>query len=54
MALGPQLTSLLAVAAIGWTMVATGRTKKMLESKRRARKCPSCGRIIPGRTCERH
>ena len=54
MALDPQLMSIVGTAAIGWTMVATGRKKRMLESKKRARKCPSCGRIIQGRTCERH
>jgi hypothetical protein len=49
-----QLTSLVAVAAVGWTMVASGKTKRMLETKRRRRRCPSCGRTIEGRTCDRH
>jgi hypothetical protein len=54
MALDPQLTSLVAVAAVGWTMVASGKTKRLLETKRRRRRCPSCGRMIEGRTCDRH
>jgi len=54
MALDPQLTSVVATAAVGWTMVATGRAKRMLETKRRHRRCPSCGRIIDGRRCDRH
>jgi hypothetical protein len=55
MAPDPQLASSIAVvAAIGWTMVATGRKKRLLEPKRRRRRCPSCGRTIAGRTCDRH
>ena len=54
MALDPQLTSVVATAAVGWTMVATGRAKRMLETKRRRRRCPSCGLVIEGRTCDRH
>jgi hypothetical protein len=54
MALDPQLMSIVGTAAVGWTMVAAGKTKRMLETKKRARKCPSCGRIIAGRTCDRH
>jgi hypothetical protein len=54
MTLGHQLTSLVALAAVGWTMVAAGRGKRLLEPKRRTRRCPSCGRAIEGRTCDRH
>jgi hypothetical protein len=54
MALDPQLTSLAATAAVGWTMVATGQAKRLLESKKRRRRCPACGHIIDGRTCGRH
>jgi hypothetical protein len=54
MAPDPQLTSIIATAAVGWTMVASGSAKRLLETKRRRRKCPSCGRIIGGRTCDRH
>ena len=54
MALDPQLTSVVAVAAVGWTMVFAGRKKRMLEPKSRRRRCPSCGRTIAGRTCDRH
>jgi hypothetical protein len=54
MSLGPQLTSLVALAAVGWTMVAAGRSKRLLEPKRRTRRCPSCGRVIEGRTCDHH
>jgi hypothetical protein len=41
-------------AAIGWTMVASGRMKRLLEPKQRRRRCPSCGRAIAGRVCDRH
>lgn len=54
MALGPHLTSVAAAAAIGWTMIFVGRKKGMLETKKRQRRCPSCGRTIVGRTCDRH
>jgi hypothetical protein len=54
MTTGTQLTSLVALAAVGWTMVAAGRAKKLLEPKRRSRRCPSCGRVIEGRRCDRH
>jgi hypothetical protein len=54
MALDPQLMSIVGTAAVGWTMVAAGRTKRMLETKKRARRCPACGRIIEGRICNRH
>jgi hypothetical protein len=54
MTLVPQLTSVVALAAVGWTMVAAGRGKRLLEPKKRARRCPSCGRVIEGRACNRH
>jgi hypothetical protein len=54
MTIGPQLTSVVALAAVGWTMVAAGRRKRLLEPKRRSRRCPSCGHVIAGRTCDRH
>ena len=54
MPVDPHLTSVAATAAIGWTMVFAGHKKRMLETKWRRRRCPSCGLIIPGRTCERH
>jgi hypothetical protein len=54
MALDPHLLSVAGIAAVGWTMVAAGRTKRMLETKHRARRCPACGRLIEGRTCDRH
>ena len=54
MAPDPQLTAVVAVAAVGWTMVAAGRGKKLLETKKRSRRCPSCGHTIAGRTCDRH
>jgi hypothetical protein len=54
MALDPQLTSVVAIAAVGWTMVLAGRKKRMLEPKSRRRRCPSCGRTIARRTCDRH
>jgi len=54
MALDPHLMSVVGIAAVGWTMVAAGRTKRMLETKHRARRCPACGRLIEGRRCDRH
>jgi len=57
MTIGPELTSLAALAAlaaVGWTMVSAGRGKRLLEPKKRSRRCPSCGRTIAGRTCDRH
>jgi hypothetical protein len=54
MVLDPQLTSAAAMLAAGWTMVYAARKKRMLESKTPDRRCPSCGRVIEGRTCNRH
>jgi ribosomal protein L37AE/L43A len=55
MAPDTQLASTVVLAAaIGWTMVFTGRKKRLLEPKRRRRRCPSCGRTIVGRVCDRH
>ena len=55
MTLDPQLTSAVAaVAAVGWTMIFAGGKKRMLETKTRRRRCPSCGKTISGRTCENH
>jgi hypothetical protein len=55
MTLDPQLTtSVAAAAAVGWTMIFAGGKKRMLESKHRRRKCPSCGKTIAGRTCGHH
>jgi hypothetical protein len=54
MTIGAQLSSILALAAVGWTMVAAGRGKRLLEPKKRPRRCPSCGRLIEGHACDRH
>ncbi len=46
-------TALLAVltSGIGFLMVAVGIRKNMLEWRRTARICPSCGRAITARVC---
>ena len=54
MPLDPQLMSIIGIAAVGWTMVTAGHGKRMLELKKRSRRCPACGRLIVGRTCDRH
>jgi hypothetical protein len=38
-------------SGIGYLMVAAGIHKSMLEWRRPARMCPSCGRAISGRSC---
>jgi hypothetical protein len=51
----PQLLVLAALTmAIGYTMVFSGLKKQVLELKRRARTCPSCGRRIDGAVCREH
>lgn len=52
MAFDPH-TALLAVltSGIGYLMVAAGIHKSMLEWRRTARMCPSCGRTITARIC---
>jgi hypothetical protein len=50
-----QLIGIVATMVAGVTMVLLGERKRMLEAKRPPRRrCPSCGRIIEGRTCNRH
>jgi len=46
-------TALLAVitSGIGYLMVASGVHKSLLEWRRTARMCPSCGRAIQTRVC---
>jgi NADH pyrophosphatase NudC (nudix superfamily) len=46
-------TALLAVitSGIGYLMVAAGVHKSLLEWRRTARMCPSCGRAIQTRVC---
>jgi NADH pyrophosphatase NudC (nudix superfamily) len=46
-------TALLAVltCGVGYLMVAAGVHKSMLEWRRSARMCPSCGRAIQTRVC---
>jgi hypothetical protein len=39
---------------IGYLMVKAGLGKNALETRRRRRVCPSCGREILGRTCSGH
>jgi hypothetical protein len=51
----PQLAFTAAlVMALGWTMLYSGLSKRMLELKRRKRTCPACGRTIAGRVCDAH
>ena len=46
-------TAMLAVitSGIGYLMVAAGIHKRMLEWRRTARVCPSCGRALTARVC---
>jgi NADH pyrophosphatase NudC (nudix superfamily) len=46
-------TALLAVvtSGVGYLMVVAGLHKSMLEWRRSARMCPSCGRTITARVC---
>ena len=46
-------TALLAAltSGIGYLMVAAGIHKSMLEWRRSARLCPSCGRAVTARVC---
>ena len=51
----PQLALIAALTmGVGYTMLASGLSKKALELKRQRRICPSCGRAIDGRTCSAH
>ena len=55
MTLDPQIVTFAGLAmAIGWTMTFSGLKKNVLELKRRARTCPSCGRHISGAVCKEH
>jgi NADH pyrophosphatase NudC (nudix superfamily) len=52
MMLDPQLALAFAVSTgVGFLMLVCGVEKHLLEWRRRARHCPSCGRRIEGRTC---
>ena len=46
-------TTLLAVitSGVGYLMVAAGLHKSMLEWRRTARMCPTCGRALTARVC---
>lgn len=47
-----HLFTLLALTtAVGYVMVYAGLGKNALESRRRKRVCPSCGRTIEARAC---
>jgi ribosomal protein L37AE/L43A len=48
------LTLLLSTSGVGLLMVKSGLAKNGLETRRRRRICPSCGREIHGRTCTGH
>jgi hypothetical protein len=55
MTLDPQLVTTAALTmAVGYTMCFSGIKKQTLESKRRKRVCPSCGRSISGPVCREH
>ena len=45
---------LLSTTGVGFLMVFAGVQKNALEWRRRRRICPSCGRLIAGRTCSGH
>jgi NADH pyrophosphatase NudC (nudix superfamily) len=38
-------------SGVGYLMVVAGVRKRMLEWRRSARLCPSCGRVITARVC---
>jgi len=40
-----MMISMAVVAAIAWLMTRAGLAKNALESRRKQRSCPSCGRI---------
>jgi hypothetical protein len=43
------------VAGVSWTMLSTAAKKRMIDLRGdRKRTCPSCGRRIAGRVCDRH
>jgi hypothetical protein len=53
MILSPELFVLFALTTgIGYTMIAAGLHKSMLEWRSQRRSCPSCGRHIEGRVCD--
>lgn len=45
----PQLSLL--TTAVGALMIRLGVTHGLLQPRRAARRCPSCGRLINGRVC---
>jgi len=52
MELDPHIAVLAVVTCgIGYLMTIAGLHKSALELRRRARKCPSCGRHIQARVC---
>jgi hypothetical protein len=55
MTTGVQLaqTAGIVLAAI-WTMVYAGTKKRRLTLRQDRRRCPSCGVVITGRSCQRH
>jgi hypothetical protein len=53
--LDPEVvTALVTTTSVGFLMLFSGVKKNALEWRRRRRTCPSCGRIITGRTCSSH
>jgi hypothetical protein len=52
MELDPNVAMLATITcAVGYLMTVAGLGKSMLELRRRARICPSCGRHIHARVC---
>jgi hypothetical protein len=52
MMLEPELAALFATTTgAAFLMTIAGIQKRALEWKKRRRLCPSCGRVIQGRTC---
>ncbi len=44
-------TAFIITTGVGFLMLVAGLEKHMLEWRRAARRCPSCGRRIEARTC---
>jgi ribosomal protein L37AE/L43A len=49
-----MIVLLLSTTGIGFLMTLAGLNKNVLETRKRRRICPSCGREIHGRTCTGH
>jgi hypothetical protein len=52
--ISPQVLALLFSTGVGVWMAVAGVQKSVLEWRRQKRTCPSCGRVIVGRSCGHH